>query len=240
MEDDPETVVVFTQGELLTRARRAQHALQAGAAARASEGSCVSAATHSVISRTALPSTRMGTRPRRSGFFRRLTAKSVSAIKKAAHLLQDVEYDAVIDDAESERNPSPMAARAGATDLGAASSSGGASRVLRGAGGATCDGAVPSGGVGLRAACKSAAHPNHSRSQCAEKSLPKSPVEQGELEGCALVEEVAVVAVAAVTSRRVRLRHDVGAIKRRERAFGFGEVEAPSLLASKAAKSSFG
>ena len=50
--------------------------------------------------------------------FRRLTAKSVSAIKKAAHLLQDVEYDAVIDDAESERNPSPMAARAGATDLG--------------------------------------------------------------------------------------------------------------------------
>ena len=47
--------------------------------------------------------------------FRRLTAKSVSAIKKAAHLLQDVEYDAVIDDAESERNPSPMAARAGAS-----------------------------------------------------------------------------------------------------------------------------
>ena len=49
--------------------------------------------------------------------FRRLTAKSVSAIRRR-RTLQDVEYDAVIDDAESERNPSPMAARAGATDLG--------------------------------------------------------------------------------------------------------------------------
>ena len=124
MEDDPETVeVIFTQGELFDyTALDALNTLskQCAAAAAASEGSRVPAAPHSVLTRRAPPPVyayRYAAAKKRV-VFRRLTAKSVSAIKKAAHLLQDVEYDAVIDDAESERNPSPMAARAGATDLG--------------------------------------------------------------------------------------------------------------------------
>ena len=114
--------MIFTQGELFDyTALDALNTLSKQCAAAAAVGRIVCACrrcprSHALRS-PPIDAYRYAAAKKRV-IFRRLTAKSVSAIKKAAHLLQDVEYDAVIDDAESERNPSPMAARAGATDLG--------------------------------------------------------------------------------------------------------------------------